>query len=160
MQLNAGSLSNMSMLISDIVFLYGIDLSARIHASKSMGRTFVSQLKHSNLMIYKRSQKKIKHFSDFRRKMNGITARKDPNQAIIRSIIQNILINCFICIGFQWIQHLFQMKIIKRWKRIHFNEISSRKPSVFMQILLSSGKSHLILHGGSLWKLCLPISYF
>lgn len=32
----------LSNLMSDIVFVYGIDLSARIHATKSRGRTYYS----------------------------------------------------------------------------------------------------------------------
>lgn len=34
------TIAQLNMLLSDVVFLYGIDLSARIHAAKSSGRTF------------------------------------------------------------------------------------------------------------------------
>lgn len=34
------TVAQLDVLLSDVVFLYGIDLSARIQAAKSTGRTF------------------------------------------------------------------------------------------------------------------------
>lgn len=42
-RVNIESLNELNMLMTDINFLYGIYLSARIQATKSKGRTFFSK---------------------------------------------------------------------------------------------------------------------
>lgn len=48
------TITGFQSLMSDVWFLYGIDLNARIHANKSTGHTYFSTYIHSFIPYYAR----------------------------------------------------------------------------------------------------------